>query len=101
MRFVVRVSIPTEKFNQYVLDGTAGQKIGRVLDEIKPEATYFTAENGVRGGYLIVNIDDPSEMPRIGEPFFLLFGAKVEYFPTMLPQDLQKAGLEQIGQKWR
>ena len=101
MRFVVRVSIPHERFNQYVLDGTAGQKIGRILEEIKPEAVYMTAESGKRGGYFIVNIDSTTEMPKIGEPFFLLFGADVEYFPCMTPAELGQAGLDEIGKKWR
>lgn len=101
MRFVMRVSIPHEKFNQAVLDGTAGQKMGRILEEIKPEAAYLTAENGRRGGIFIVNLESTSEMPRVGEPWFLLFGADVEFFPCMTPADLGSAGLEQIGQKWR
>jgi hypothetical protein len=101
MRFVVHFTLPPEKFNECVLDGTAGQKLGRVLEEIKPEAAYFCAEGGNRGGFLIVNMESTSEMPRIAEPLFLLFNAKVEFLPTMTPQDLQAAGLDKIAEKWR
>ena len=41
MRFVVHVSFPPEKFNQAVLDGTVSAKMGKILDEIKPEAAVL------------------------------------------------------------
>lgn len=31
-------------------------------------------------------------MPAKAEPFFLWFNATVEFFPVMLPEDLEKAG---------
>ena len=101
MRFVVHVSMPPEKFNQAVLDGTAGKKMGKILDELKPEAAYFCAEGGKRGGFLVVNMNDVSEIPRVAEPWFLSFDATVEFLPAMTPADLQKAGLDNIGKMWR
>jgi hypothetical protein len=101
MRFVMHISLPVEKFNQAVRDGTAGQKLGRILEETRPEAAYFCAKDGKCGGYLIVNISEPSEMPRFAEPWFLNFDATVEFLPTMTPEDLQRAGLDQIAKKWR
>ena len=50
MRFIFKFSFPPEKFNQAVLDGTSGEKIAQILDETKPEAAYFFAEGGRRGG---------------------------------------------------
>lgn len=101
MRFVLHISLPVEKFNQAVRDGTIGQKMGRILEETKPEAAYFCAKDGKRGGFLIVNMNDPSEMPRFAEPWFLYFDATVEFLPAMTPQDLQRAGVEELGKKWR
>ncbi len=101
MRFVMHISLPVEKFNQAVLDGTAGQKLGRILDDAKPEAAYFCAKDGKRGCFLIVNMSDTSEMPRLAEPWFLYFDATVEFLPTMTPQDLQRAGLDQLAKKWQ
>jgi uncharacterized protein (DUF885 family) len=100
MRFVVHVSLPVEKFNQAVRAGTAAQKLAAILDDTKPEAAYFCAKDGRRGGFLIVNVSDVSEMPRIAEPWFLHFDAAVEFLPAMTPQDLQRAGLDQIAKKW-
>ena len=101
MRFVLHISLPVEKFNQAVRDGTAGEKMRRILDETKPEAAYFCAKEGMRGGFLIVDISDVSEIPRFAEPWFLLFDATVEFLPTMTPEDLQRAGLDQLGKKWQ
>jgi hypothetical protein len=100
MRFVLQVSLPVEKFNQAVRDGTAGQKLARILDDTKPEAAYFCAQDGKRGGFLIVNMSDTSEMPRFAEPWFLHFDATVQFLPAMTPQDLQRAGLDQLAKKW-
>ncbi len=101
MRFVMHISLPLEKFNQAVLDGTAGKKLGRILDDAQPEAAYFCTTDGKRGGFLIVNVSDASEMPRLAEPWFLNFDASVEFLPTMTPQDLQRAGLDELGKKWQ
>jgi len=101
MRFVVHVSLPPEKFNQAVLDGTAGAKMAKILDEMKPEAAYFCAKDGKRGGFLVVNMNDVSEMVRLGEPWFLHFDANLEFLPAMTPADLQKGGLDDIGKKWK
>lgn len=81
-------------------DGSAGEKIRKILDEAKPEAAYFCAKDGKRGGFLVVDVADPSEMPRLAEPWFLLFDASVEFLPAMVPQDLQRAGLDKLGKQW-
>ena len=101
MRFVVHVSFPPEKFNRAVLDGTVSAKMGKILDEMKPEAAYFCAMDGKRGGFLVVNMNDVSEMARLAEPWFLHFDATVEFLPAMTPADLQKADLDSIGKKWK
>jgi hypothetical protein len=100
MRFIAHVSLPVEKFNAALRDGSAAKKIARILEDTKPEAAYFTSMNGKRGGYLIVNIANAAEIPRLAEPWFLSFDATVEFMPAMLPEDLQKAGLEDLAKKW-
>jgi hypothetical protein len=100
MRMLLHVQFPPEPFNTAVRDGTAGQKIQRILDAIQPEAAYFTEHDGRRGGTLVVNLDSPSDIPRLAEPFFLLFEAQVEFRIAMTPEDLVKSGLEAIGKQW-
>jgi hypothetical protein len=97
---LLHAKIPHEPFNTAVKDGTVGKKIRRVLDELKPEAVYFTEYQGRRGAIMIINVDDPSKVPTFSEPWFLTFNADCEFHIVMLPEDLAKAGLDELGKKW-
>ncbi len=100
MRMLLHAKLPHEPFNSAVRDGTAGKKIKRILDELKPEAVYFTEYQGQRGAIMIINVDDPSKVPAFSEPWFLLFNADCEFHIVMSPEELAKAGIEKLGKKW-
>jgi len=100
MRMLLHVTFPLEPFNTYVKDGTAGAKMKRILDEMKPEAAYFMDSNGQRSGMLFFHMDHTSQIPTYAEPWFLTFNAKCHFKPVMNPEDLGKAGLEALGKKW-
>ena len=100
MRMLMHLELPLEPFNTFVRDGTAGQKIQRILESIKPEAVYFSEHNCRRGGTLVVNVNDPSDVPAFAEPWFLTFNAEVEFRIAMTPEDLGRANLESLGKKW-
>ena len=100
MRYIVHISIPHEPFNTYTRDGSVGQMVGRILEETKPEAIYFTEEDGQRGATAIYHMDKPSDVPSIAEPWFLSFEADVRFRVAMTPDDLMNAGLDDLGPKW-
>jgi hypothetical protein len=100
MRMLMKVSMPVEPFNAAVRDGSAGAKIGRALEEIRPEAVYFIEDQGKRTALLIVDVPNPSRIPALAEPWFLMFNASVELKIVMTPEDLKAAGLESIGSKY-
>ncbi len=100
MRMLVQARMPHAEFNKAVRDGTAGQKLNRILEEQKPQAVYFVETGGVRTAFLIVDLADPSKIPALAEPWFLTFGATVEIHPAMTPDDLGRAGLDALGKKW-
>src|SRR5262245_64854694 len=75
MRMLLTVTIPHEPFNTLARKKKAGEILGRILQEIKPEAAYFTEQDGTRGAVLVVDVTDPSRVPSIAEPFFLNFNA--------------------------
>jgi hypothetical protein len=100
MRILLNVKIPHQQFNAAVKDGTAGEKLGQILEAIKPEAVYFTEQNGHRGAMLIVDLPDPSRIPALAQPWFLTFNADVEFRVVMTPEDLKRAGLDELGKKW-
>jgi hypothetical protein len=95
MRFLFKVSMPVEAGNAAAKDGF--KVMQKILDEQKPEAAYFVAEGGMRTAYLIIHMDDVSQIPSIAEPWFLALNAAIEVTPAMIPADLQKAGAA-IGQ---
>lgn len=100
MRMLLNVKIPHGEFNKAVRDGSVGHKLRRILEDTKPEAVYFTEQNGQRGAILIIDVADPSRVPSFCEPWFLAFNADVEFHIVMTPDDLQKASLEELGKKW-
>ena len=100
MRMLVDFNLPLEPFNTLVRNGTAGQKIEQILADIKPEAVYFSERDGKRGGIMIVDVADPSRVPSIAEPFFLNFNASVQFHVVMAPEELARAGLDDLGKKY-
>jgi hypothetical protein len=89
MRFLFKISFPVEAGNAAAKDGF--KAIQSILEQQKPEAAYFVAENGKRTGILIINMEAASDIPAIAEPWFLALNAAVEVTPAMIPADLQKA----------
>lgn len=102
MRFLVKVSIPIQKGNAAISDGSLPQTIKSILTEQKPEAAYFVEDNGTRTGYIVVDIRNASDLPAMAEPWFLAFDARVEFHLAMTPDDLMKAGpaIEQAVKKY-
>ena len=100
MKILMTAKLPHGPFNAAIRDGSAGPKLNKILDAIKPEAVYFTEFGGHRSAVLIVDMPDASKIPSLAEPWFLTFEADVEFRPVMTPADLQKAGLDEIGKNW-
>jgi hypothetical protein len=100
MRMLLDVIFPHEPFNTLVRKGTAGATIGKILDAIKPESVYFTEQHGHRGAVMAVDLNDPSQIPALAEPWFLHFQADCKFRIAMTPDDLKRAGLEELGKKW-
>ena len=76
------------------------QNMQNILQELKPESIFFTEQGGTRGAVAIIDVNDPSEIPSFSEPFFLSFNADCEFRVAMSPEDLGRAGLEDLGKKW-
>ena len=89
MRFLFKISIPVEAGNKAAKDGFS--IIAKILEQQKPEAAYFIAENGMRTGIVVMEMSDVSQLPSIAEPWFLGLNASIEATPAMTPDDLKKA----------
>jgi|SRR6185437_9073399 len=91
MRTMLKVTIPVESGNERISDGTLPKAMETILGELEPEASYFFTNNGERCMFIVFDMEDPSEIPSVAEPFFMAFNARVEFQPVMNLQDLQKA----------
>jgi hypothetical protein len=100
MKMLMMVECPNEPFNSLIKAGTAGQVIERILASIKAETAYFTEQDGMRGGIFLVDVNEPSDIPALAEPFFLNFNASCKFRIMLSAQDLQKADLGRLGQTW-
>jgi hypothetical protein len=103
MKYIMKVTMAGgETGNKLLADPQFGRKMQDLLKEVKAEAAYFTAVCGNRGGFIVVNIDDASQIPAIAEPFFIWLKAELEFYPVMTPEDLGKAGpaIEAAFKKW-
>jgi len=100
MRMMLIAKNPPAKFNAGVRDGSSGKALMKIVEELKPEAVYFTELEGKRAAVMVIDLKDASEIPKYAEPFFLNFESEVEFHPVMLPEDLGRAGLEELGKKW-
>jgi hypothetical protein len=97
MRTLLTCSVPVEKGNQAITDGSLPRVIQQTIERIKPECAYFTADaTGRRTGYMIFDLKDPSDIPSIAEPLFTTLNAAITFAPVMNPQDLQ-AGLAKLA----
>jgi hypothetical protein len=97
---IMLVQFPIEPFNTAVRNGTIGETMHRILEATKPETAYFTERGGHRGGIFVVNLDSPSDVARLAEPWFLSFNATVEFRIAMTAEDLGRADLGALGKKW-
>ncbi len=100
MRMLMIVTLPVHQFNAAVKDGTAGAKLGKILEAIKPESVYFTEINGKRTAFIVVNLPEATKIPALAEPWFLTFEAEVQLHPCMTQDDLKHGNLDAMGKQW-
>ncbi len=97
MRTMLRWTVPVERGNAAIKDGTIGETLEALAKALAPEAAYFWAEDGKRAGMLVFDMADPSEIPQIAEQLFQNLDAAVSFVPVMNADDLQKA-LAQVNE---
>jgi len=92
---MVKFTLPTQETNPLVDDGSVGQKMESLLGKLQPEAAYFGPIDGKRGGFIVMNMEEGSEVVTKLEPLWLELNATVELFPVATPDEL-RAGLQSL-----
>ncbi|MEU9588494.1 hypothetical protein ACGF7W_09625 [Streptomyces sp. NPDC048219] len=96
MRVMLKATLDTEKSNEAIRSGKLPELISRAMAHLEPEAAYFGPLGGRRTAIMVFDMQDSSELPPAGEPFFRELNAEIEVSPVMNAEDLQK-GLSQLG----
>jgi hypothetical protein len=96
---MLKASIPMEQGNAAATSGALGTTIQKILQDLKPEAAYFIAENGQRTALIFFDMKDTAQVPAVAEPWFQAFNASITLVPVMTPQDLAAgaAGMERAA----
>ncbi|MFT5434672.1 MAG: hypothetical protein ACI9OJ_005386 [Myxococcota bacterium] len=90
MRMMLRWTVPVDKGNAMIKDGSMGTVIESLMERLQPEAAYFFPEGGERAGMIIFDMKDSSEIPGITEILFQGSDAAIEFVPVMNAEDLNK-----------
>ena len=92
MRMMLRARFETAAANAAFKAGIVEKTLGDFMAKAKPEAVYFTIENGKRCGVFVFDMKESSMMPVLFEDMLQTVGAEIELAPCMTPDEL-RAGL--------
>jgi hypothetical protein len=98
MRMMLKFTLPVEKSNTAINDGSLGKTMDSILSKLKPEAAYFAPLDGKRAGMIFFDLAEPSQIIEAVEPLFLGLNATTELVPVMNADDLRK-GLAKVAGK--
>jgi len=96
MRMLCRATFPVDASNAALKEGRLENTLQTLIERLKPEACYFFAQDGKRGGFFVFDMKETSDIPSIAEPLFTQLSASVEFLPVMNLDDL-RAGLEKAA----
>lgn len=95
MRMMMKIEMDTAAGSKAIQSGRMPEFMQTMMDKVKPEAAYFGPEAGLRTAFIIFDMTDPSQLPAITEPLFSELNARVQIFPVMDRQDLER-GLSEL-----
>lgn len=93
MRMLMKVSMAVQASNRALKDGTLPKIVDAFVEQMKPEACYFTAEGGKRTAFFFFDLKDPTMIPSAAEPFFEHLDAEIAMSPVMSLEDM-KTGVQ-------
>ncbi len=90
MRMMLKIKIPPEAGNRAVKDGSMTRAFENLKEKFKPEATYFTMEDGLRCAYFFYEIEENYHLLELHEPLFNAMGALIYDSPVLTWDDMAK-----------
>lgn len=95
MRMMLQAVLDTDAGNEALRNGSLPKVVEQIVEQLKPEAVYFTPMDGQRGLVAVFDMSDAAQLPVLTEPLFLGGRARVTVSPCMNLDDLQR-GLGQL-----
>ena len=95
MRMMLKMTMPVERGNAAIQDGSMQKAIEGLVNQLKPEATYFYPSDGQRTALIVFNLAKESDIVGTVEPLWLGMEADIELVPVMNLDDLM-AGLQSM-----
>ena len=62
MRMMLRFTVPVEKGNAALKDGSLGKAMELIMGQLKPEAAYFGVSDGLRSGMIFFDMTEASQV---------------------------------------
>jgi len=90
MRMLMTVQMETEAASRSMQDGSLPKLMESTLEQLHPEAAYFSTHEGLRTAYIVFDLQDPARMVEVAEPLFAGLNAKIDLTPAMKPEDLRE-----------
>lgn len=91
MRLMMSVIIPTtDATNQAAEDGTMGAAIQKIIDDVDPEAAYFSMLHGERYFFLVFEEEDGAKLMQHNEFLMQKLSARVQHAPMLSKEDLAR-----------
>jgi hypothetical protein len=91
MRFLVTALVPVEIGNLAFKNPDFGRAVADLLADIRPVQAYFGVQAGRRCFYLLVDLQDSTQIARVAEPLWHALNAEVEFIPVMEAAELSQA----------
>ena len=90
MRMMLKIKIPVEHGNRAAKDGTMVRAFDSLKKKLKPEAVYFSTDDGMRCAYVIYDIKESYQFLEIHEPLFASMGALIYDAPALTWEDMAR-----------
>jgi hypothetical protein len=87
MRMLLKVQVPADGGSQIPEDEWPN-KLKQIMEQLKPEAAYFSPQDGMRTMMIFFDMQEVSMMPVVTKPLFEELDAKVTLSPAMNLDDL-------------
>jgi hypothetical protein len=90
MRTLLKVVLPVEAANKAVTNGTLQKTVQTVTETLRPEAFYFTTENGRRTALFVVDAKDTTTLTQVTETLFQTLNAEITTTPAQTAEEYRR-----------